>query len=172
MTGFDPLQPSDARTTLIEATLPPVGLPMVETTYVTINTGRSRLAQILALILLTFGVVLLHFFRSQAVGAIAPVLLVFPALGLVRLSRSFMDRVKYNPPRSEAERQLLRRYGLIKRTFGLLFCASLVVLEYCAALRWGGAIAIIGIEMIALLCFGMFAYAVSQNERFQRRPLG
>jgi hypothetical protein len=144
---------------------------MAETTYVAINTGKSRLIQLSAIILIVGGVALLYLFRDVTGGSMASLLAVFPALGLLRLSRNFMDQVEYHPPRSEAERRHVRNYGIMKHVFGLLLCASLVALEYSAVLRWGGSIAIIIVGTTAVLCFGMVAFSVAQIERFQRRSL-
>ena len=143
---------------------------VVETTYININAVKSRLIQLLAVMLLAAGFILLYIFREQTGGTIIPILLVFPALGLTRLSRSFMDRVGYNPPGNEAERRLLRRFKVIRLISGIAFLTSLVVIEYRAALPRGGAFTLIGVGMVAVLCFGVFVYALAQGERFQRRP--
>ncbi len=101
----------------------------------------------------------------------ASLLFVFPALGLLRLARNFMDQVEYHPPRNEAERDRVKSYGIMKRVFGISMCASLVILEYCAVLRLGGNVAIIVVGAAAVLCFVMFTFSVAQVERFQRRPV-
>ena len=79
-----------------------------------------------------------------------------------------MDQIEYHPPRNEVERRLVRSYRIMKRVFGLLLCASLVVLEYHAVLRLGSNINMIVTATIAVL----FAVSLAQSERFQSRSPG
>ena len=142
---------------------------MDETTYIFVNTGKSLSIQVSALALIIMAVALLYCFREQTGGAILPSLLIFPATGLVALSRKYKEKVEYNPPQSPAERALFKRYKRMKRLSGFLLCAMLVVLEYCAVLRWGGAVSIYVISVLSLLGTATLAYAVAREERFQRR---